>query len=306
MPTRIASLLPAATQILCALGRADLIVGVSHECSFPPEIAGRPVLTGPRQEVEDASAHLGGPPDRLVPAALSIYAIEEDALRGVHPDLIVTRDRSEDRGIPPADLKRAVCDWLGLSVDVLLLRAVCLAEVFGDMERLARATRCEFQGQALVTEMRERLEEIRKRAERVRSHPRVACIESIEPLKVAGNWIPELVELCGGTYGLVRPGEPARAIDWTELIADRPEVVILMPLGLTLKQTRRQRSRLTDRPEWRQMPAVLNKRVYSADGSAYLHHAAPRLADGASLLAGLIQPSFFASRIPVGSYELVR
>jgi iron complex transport system substrate-binding protein len=306
MPTRIASLLPDATEILCALGRGKLIVGVSHECAFPPEIVGRPVLTEPRDSPESAEAGADDATAPLVRSGLSVYAVKGDALRNARPELIVTRDRSAACAASQADLQRAVSDWLGYAVGIVSIDPRRVDDVPTSIQQVAHAVRADFQGQELLEGMRKQLEFIRERATHARGHPRVVCIQGIEPLTVAGNWIPELVELCGGTYGLVPPGEPDRSIDWGDLVAYQPEVVILMPRGLTLARTRQQRQRLTERPEWAQLPAVPNRRVYSADGTAYLHRAGPRIADGATLLAGLIQPSLFASRIPVGSYELVR
>lgn len=306
MPSRIASLLPAATETLCTLGRAELIVGVSHECTFPAEIVGRPVLTEPRGDSDSPGSGTDDVTAHLIQTGLSVHAIKADALRAAHPDFIVTHDRSEACAASSAEVERALCDWLGYPISILWLKPCRLGDLLADIQRVAAAARCDFQGRVLLEEVQAKLDAIRERADRVRNHPRVACIQWMEPLTVAGNWVPELVELCGGSYGLVQPGEPARTIEWHELLAYEPEVVILMPSGLTLAQTRRERSCLTGRPEWAQLPAVRNKRVYSADGTAYLYRAGPRIADGAALLAGLIQPSFFASQIPIGSYELVR
>jgi iron complex transport system substrate-binding protein len=306
MPARIASLLPAATETLCALGRAELIVGVSHECTCPPEISGRSVLTKPRGNPENLDGGAGDITASLIQAGLSVHAIKEDALRTAHPDLIVTRSRSEAGAVSLAEVERAVGGWLGYPISILWLNPCRLDDLLGDVRRVAAAVRCDLQGRVLLEEVQAKLNVIRERATRVRSHPRVVCIQCMEPLTVAGEWVPELVELCGGSYGLAQAGQSAITIGWDELLAYGPEVVILMPKGLTLAQTRRERSCLTNRPEWAQLPAVRNKRVYSADGTAYLYRAGPRIGDGAELLAGLIQPSFFASRIPVGSYELVR
>jgi iron complex transport system substrate-binding protein len=306
MPARIASLLPAATETLCALGRAELIVGVSHECTFPPEIAGRPVLTEPRGNTESLDDGADDVTENPIQAALSVHAIKEDALRAARPDFLVTADRSEACGVSSTEVERAVGDWLGYPISILYLKPRRLDDLLADVGRVAGAVRCDLQGRVLLEDVQAKLEAIREQATRVRSHPRVACIQCMEPLTLAGNWIPELVELCGGAYGLLQPGEPPMRIKWHELLAYEPEVVILMPDGLTLAQTRRARSCLTNQPEWAELPAVCKKRVYSADGTAYLYRAGPRIGDGAALLAGLIQPSFFASRIPVGSYELVR
>jgi iron complex transport system substrate-binding protein len=122
---------------------------------------------------------------------------------------------------------------------------------------------------------------------------------------VAGNWIPELVELGGGTYDLVPSGEHSPQISWNQLVDYAPDVVIIMPCGFKLEQTRRELGRLTGREEWRSLPAVRNQRVYSADGNAYFNRPGPRLVDSAEILAGLMQPGYFADFVPKGSWERV-
>lgn len=305
MPSRIASLWAAATDILCAFGRGDLIVGVSHECVCPPEIVGCPVLTEPRTHA-DRWTPAATATESLMRLGVSIHAVREKELRDVRPDLVVTRDAAEKCGVTLAEVEGALHAWLGYSAALVSLRATRLDGVLDDIRRLASATRCEFQGRVVCEGIERALHTIRERATRVRAHPRVACIEEMDPLTLAGDWIPDLVALCGGTYGLVPPGTPAQVVDWNDLVAYEPEVVILMPRGLTLAETRRARVQITARSEWLELPAVRNKRVYSVDATTYLYRPGPRIAEGAALLAGLIQPSFFASRIPVGSYELVR
>ncbi len=122
----------------------------------------------------------------------------------------------------------------------------------------------------------------------------------------AGNWVPELIELAGGSGELAAAGEHSRTITWEELVAYGPEVIVLMPCGFRLEQTRREIPSLTARPEWRALPAVRNRRVYSVDGNAYFNRPGPRIADSAEILAGLVQPGHFATLVPPGSYEHVR
>src|SRR5262249_21152656 len=133
----------------------------------------------------------------------------------------------------------------------------------------------------------------------------VACIEWIEPLMVAGNWLPEMVALGGGTYDLVAAGAHSPAITWDALIASQPDVVIVMPCGFTLEQTRRELPSLTARPEWQALPAVRNGRAYAIDGNAYVNRPGPRIIDSAELLAGLIQPGFCASLMPASGWEKI-
>lgn len=302
---RIASLLPSATEIISALGLADDIVGVSHECDHPAEIVGRPVLTEPKIDPRGSSSAIDTAVRDLVRDGLSVYRIKEDQLRAARPDLIVTQEQCEVCAVSFSDVQRATAQWLGADTTIVSLKPNFLTDVIKDVERVAAAARCPDAGTTLVARMRERLESIRERAQFVHSRPRVACIEWLDPLMVAGNWVPELVELGGGTYDFVAAGTHSKTITWADLIAARPDVVILMPCGFKLEQTRRELPQLIARPEWQALQAVRNRRAYSVDGNAYLNRPGPRIVESAELLAGLIQPGFFAARIPEGSWEPV-
>jgi iron complex transport system substrate-binding protein len=300
---RIASLLPSATEILCALGLTDRIVGVSHECDYPPEIVGRPVLTEPKLDPRGSSAEIDAAVRRLVRDGLSVYRIREDELRAARPDLIVTQEQCEVCAVSFNEVEQAVRRLLDGPASIVSLKPNRLDDVIGDFARVAAAAGVSEAGTRLVTESRARLERIRARLRHARSRPRVACIEWLEPLMLAGNWIPEMVALGGGVYDLVESGAHSPTTTWEALAAAAPDVVILMPCGFSLEQTRRELPRLTARPEWQALPAVRNRRAYAADGNAYLNRPGPRIIDSAELLAGLIQPGLCAGLIPSGSWE---
>jgi len=302
---RIASLLPSATEIVAALGLAEQIVGVSHECDYPPEIVGRPVLTEPKLDPRGTSAEIDAAVRRLVRDGLSVYRIREDALRAAHPDLIVTQEQCEVCAVSVHEVEAAARTLLGGAVSIVSLKPNRLDEVLDDFTRVAAAAGVEAAGARLVAASRARLARLRERLAPARSHPRVACIEWLDPLMVAGNWVPELVELAGGRYELAAAGAHSPTMSWDALIAAAPDVVILMPCGFTLEQTRRELPQLCARPEWRALPAVRNGRAYAVDGNAYLNRPGPRLIDSAELLAGLIQPGHCAALLPPASWERV-
>jgi len=301
----IVSLLPSATEIVCALGLADDLVGVSHECDFPPEIVGRPVLTAPKIDPSADSASIDAAVRRLVRDGLSVYRIDTDRLAQLQPDLIVTQDQCEVCAVSYKDVLEATRALLTTPAAIVSLKPTRLDDIFDDIQRVADAADRRAAGVELTTGLRERLDALRAGAARVHSRPRVACIEWMEPLMVAGNWVPELVELGGGTYELVASGAHSPTLRWDDLVAYAPDVVIIMPCGFKLEQTRRELARLTQRPEWPQLPAVRNQRVYAVDGNAYLNRPGPRIVDSAELLAGLIQPAIFATKVPAGSCERV-
>lgn len=297
---RIASLLPSATEIVCALGLADALVGVSHECDFPPEVVGRPVLTAPKIDPRGTSAEIDAAVRRLVRDGLSVYRIEDAALRAARPDLIVTQDQCEVCAVSFGEVEQAARALLDAPAHIVSLRPLRLDDILDDLARVADAAGVPERGAELVAASRGRLDRIRRAVAPARSRPRVACIEWIEPLMVAGNWVPEMIALGGGTYDLVAAGAHSPAITWDALVAAAPDVVIVMPCGFDLAQTRRELPSLTRRPEWQALPAVRNGRAYAIDGNAYVNRPGPRIVDSAELLAGLIQPGFCASFMPPG------
>jgi len=299
---KIASLLPSATEIVCALGLTDQLVGVSHECDYPPEIVGRPVLTEPKIDPRGESATIDAAVRRLVQEGLSVYRIRTTVLEQVRPDLIVTQEQCEVCAVSHSEVVAATRALLAQSATIVSLKPNRLGDILADVQRVADAAHCTPRGTELVARMQERLEAIQRRSQDVHSRPRVACIEWLEPLMAAGNWVPELVELGGGTYGLVAAGAHSPTLTWDELIAFAPDVVILMPCGFKLEQTQRELSRFTQHPAWQTLPAVRNRRAYAVDGNAYLNRPGPRIVESAELLAGLVQPGFFADRIPRDSY----
>jgi iron complex transport system substrate-binding protein len=300
MARRIASLLPSATEIVCALGLADHLVGVSHECDHPAEIAGRPVLTAPKIDPRGPSGEIDAAVRGLVRDGLSVYRIDAAALRAARPDLIVTQDQCQVCAVSLAEIEQAARALLEAPARIVSLRPSRLDDILDDFARVAAAAEVPERGAALIAASRERLDRIRRAVAPARSRPRVACIEWIEPLMVAGNWVPEMVALGGGTYELVAGGAHSPAITWETLVDAQPDVVIVMPCGFDLAQTRRELSLLTRRPEWRALPAVRNGRAYAIDGNAYVNRPGPRIIDSAELLAGLIQPGFCASFMPAG------
>jgi iron complex transport system substrate-binding protein len=302
---RIVSLLPSATEIVCALGLGESLIGVSHECDHPPEVVGLPVLTEPKLDPRRRSAEIDRDVRELVAEGMSVYRIDVDVLARLAPDLIVTQDQCEVCAVSLADVETAARSCLGGGVEIVSLRPSRLTDVFGDIRRLARAAGREAAAEDVVARLEERLLGLRARHAHLRSRPRVACLEWLDPPMAAGHWIPDLVELAGGTYEMVAAGAQTATIDWRDLAAARPDVVVLMPCGFKLEQTQRELAALSTRPGWSELPAVRHGRVYAVDGNAYFNRPGPRLVDSAELLAGLVQPGFYAHLIPPGSWSRV-
>jgi iron complex transport system substrate-binding protein len=293
---RIASLLPSATEIACALGLRDQLVGRSHECDFPPGVESLPVLTEPKLDPAAPSAAIDARVRELVREGLSVYRVDAQKLRELAPTLILTQDHCEACAASPADVEAALAEWTGGRPRVLSLRPLSLGDVWVDLERVAEAAGVPGLGNELAARLSLRLSDVGERAIRLRERPRVACLEWIEPLMASGNWMPELVTIAGGRSLLADPGAHSRWIDLDELAAADPDVVVVLPCGFTLERTRAELPALAALPGFRALRAVREGRVFLADGHHYMNRPGPRLVESLEILAEILHPDVFAPR----------
>lgn len=284
---RIVSLIASATEIVCALGRGDWLVGRSHECDYPPAVTRLPALTAPKFKVEGSSGEIDRRVREIVRDGLSVYRVDADALSALSPDLIVTQDHCDVCAVSLRDVEEAVCRWTDRRVEILSLRPDCLADAYADIGRVARALAAEAQGVRLVGGMERRLQALAVQPAR-RRRPRVAFIEWVEPLMAGGNWMPELIEAAGGHNLFGAAGKPSRSMSWDELVAADPEVIIIAPCGFVLERCLAELPLLQAKPGWSEIDAVLNGRVFFADGNAYFNRPGPRLADSGEILAHVL------------------
>ena len=195
--SRIVSLIASATEIVCALGARERLVGRSHECDFPPDVMALPALTAPKFKVDGTSAEIDARVREIVRDGLSVYRVDGEALKALAPDVIVTQDHCEVCAVSLADVEAATCTWTARPVEIVSLRPDSMADVYADIGRVARALGAADAGDALVAQMQARLSAVRARVAG-RARPRVAFIEWVEPLMAGGNWMPELIEIAGG------------------------------------------------------------------------------------------------------------
>ena len=296
---RICSLLPGATEIACALGLADEIIGVSHECDFPPAARGKPVMVRSRI---DPSMIGSGEIDRRVGDLLrskqSLYTLDEKLFRDSEPDLILTQGLCEVCALDYNNVVQAARS-LPREPTIVSLDPHCLGDILNDVLRIGEATDRSRQAESLVQKLKERIEAIRNRTARAASQPRVACLEWLDPLYVAGHWVPEMVQIAGGNDILGTAGEPSVKIEWEALIASWPEVLILMPCGFDLERAVRESSMLKKRAGWQNLPAVRDGRVFAVSGTDYFSRPGPRLIDGLEILSQIFHPEL--SPTPISS-----
>lgn len=302
---RVVSLLPAATEMVFALGRGSWLVGRSHECDYPPEVTALPVVTSTRIDPHADARTIDHQVQESLRKALSLYEVDTERLRALAPDVVLTQDVCQVCGVSPRVLTEALGQWLGAGVQLVRLEARSLAGIYEDFVRVGQALDREATAVEQTADLRRAIEQIRWRSQRARYRPRVLCLEWIDPPIAAGHWIPELVQTGGGDPVLAEAGMPGRRVTWPEIVTSRPEALILMPCGFPLERTLRELKHWPRPSEWAQIPAVANGRVYAAEGNAHLNRPGPRIRESAWLLAGLIQPALFAREIPPASVARV-
>jgi iron complex transport system substrate-binding protein len=295
---RIVSLLPSGTEILCALGLADALVGISHECDYPPSITDRPRLTAPKITVQAASQGIDQEVRALLSQGLSVYQLDTDTLRALRPDVIVTQDHCEVCAVSYAEVVDAVHQVVGTHVDVVSLRPALLQDIWDDIRHVGEVTGRQRQADTLLEQLFARISTIIAESIMVQQPPRVAVIEWMAPLMLAGNWMPELIQIGGGSDGLCTPGEHSPIVAWPRLLEYAPEVLAVIPCGYRLAQTLTELPALQQLPGWDTLPAVRQGQVYAVDGKTYFNRPGPRIVDSVELLAGLIHPALFGEYLP--------
>lgn len=295
-PLRIASLLASATEILYGLGLGDHIVGVSHECDFPGEARSKPCLTRSHVDAAQTSLQIDQQVQGVVASGGSLYEIDERLLRQLAPDLIVTQAQCDVCAIKYEDVMRLVQGDEALQgTDVVALSPSTLTDVLADILRVGRAASRVAAAESYVEQLKQRIQRVALATADLSDaqRPRVVCVEWVEPLMVAANWTPQLVECAGGKNGLSRAGGHSEYCDWREIVAYDPQVLVLIPCGFDLPRVLREVTVMPGYEGWREMSAVRDGRVFAIDGNAYFNRSGPRLVDSLEILAHLFHPTRF-------------
>jgi iron complex transport system substrate-binding protein len=280
---RIASLVPSATELLFALGLGDQVVGVTHECDYPPEAATKPHLT--RTVIPDglSAAAIDAAVRDHVDAGHHLYDLDTEVLERLEVDLIATQAVCEVCAVSFDDV-RAIAGQLPTRPEVISLDPSTLGEVLSDATRLGNATGAGAAAGRLRESLEERLEAVRE-AVAGAERPRMLALEWLDPPFVGGHWVPEMVEIAGGENALGEAGERSRTADWEELAAARADLVVVMPCGWDSARARSEALEHEDR--LRQLGV---ERVFAVDAAASFSRPGPRLVEGVELLAHLAHP----------------
>lgn len=303
---RIVSLLPSATEIVFAIGLGDELVGVSHECDWPPEVIGKPVMTRGVHDPSDVSARdIHRSVVAAAHGAASMYALDEVALAAAEPDLILTQGQDRFGGAGHRQVSE-IAHGIDADIEVVSLEPTSIEGILNAITTVGAMSEAEDEALELVGSLRERLGAIEAlvevRRDSGRPAIRVVGLEWLDPPFAAGHWVPEQIRRAGGWDLLGSDRERSRETTWDAVAEVDPEMLILMPFGLHLPETVAEWAG-TRKPSWyRELTAVRRGQVFAVDASSYFSRPGPRVIDGIELLAEILDPDAFVDVAPIGSW----
>lgn len=289
---RIVSLLPSATEIVCALGLEDRLVGVTHECDYPTAVRSLPRVTRTLIPTEATSREIDTLVRDRMNAQSALYTLDMDALTALAPDLIVTQALCDVCAVAEEEVRSAAC-MLPSGPRVLNLEPETLDDVLECVRRVAEAAGQPARAVPVIAALRARVDAVVRAVSRATSRPRVALLEWLDPPFSTGHWNPELVRLAGGEDGLGRPGQKSVTLGWRQVLDWQPEVVLISCCGFTAERALREAAMLRDVEGWGELPAVRSGRVFVTDGASYFSRPGPRLVDSLELLAHVLHPALY-------------
>jgi iron complex transport system substrate-binding protein len=289
---RICSLLPSATEIVFALGRGDWLVGITHECDYPPEASGIPRVTASNIPEGLSSEEI----DRMVSSNLAtqgtLYELNQALLEELAPDVILTQ-RLCDVCAVAFDKVQEVAKNLPSRPRVVNLEPHCLEDILENIRLVGSFVQAAENAEELIAASQERIAAIRRNTETLNYRPRVFCMEWANPPYCGGHWMKKLVEIAGGTDDLANAGRPSQRIEWSRVLEFAPEVMVLTCCGYKLSRVIQEAGTLASLEGFDQLPAVQGNRVYATNGSDYFSRPGPRIIDSLEILAHLVHPEIF-------------
>lgn len=290
---KIVSLLPAATEVICALGLEKNLAGRSHECDFPESVKQLPVCSEANFQDGLSSAEIDKKVKEILTEALSVYTVKRDVIKKLAPDVIITQAQCEVCAVSLTEVENALQNYLENEVRIISLEPNNLKAILSDIKMIAAGLNVPGEGERLVEDLQERIDLIRHKLKFIDYKPTVACIEWLEPMMLSGNWVPELVAIAGGTNILTEPGQHSPYVLWEDIRLQNPDIIVVMPCGFSIGRTLTEMDVLVKSPGFSDLKAVKNNRVYVADGNQYFNRPGPRIVDSIEILAEIINPKQF-------------
>lgn len=300
---RIVSLVPSATEMICELGLEPSLVGVTHECDYPPFVRNLPKATRTLIPVDASSAEIDAMVRGRLKTNRALYELDMPVLESLNPDLIVTQTLCDVCAVAEDEVNAAACSLPGRP-RVVHLEPTRLRDLFDGLLQIGEAAGCVPQANEAIGRLETRIAAVSERSREVKRRPRVVLLEWIDPLFCCGHWNPEIVRIAGGEEMLGGNGARSRTISWDDVVRSRPEVLFVACCGFDLERTKKDLPTLAQCPGFMEMKCARKGRLYAADGSAYFSRPGPRLVDSLEILAHALHPSIHP--LPAGMPEAAR
>ena len=291
---KIVSLLPSATEIICALGLSSQLVGISHECDHPDDITHLPRLTSSSINPQGKSREIHDSVENLIQKTLSVYDLNLDLLQNLKPDVIITQDICDVCAVPLNQVEEACKEIFGAQVKILSLRPHRLDDIWSDMQMVAEATSQMEMYNKFRSAVDRRIQTIRERISSSEAPKKnILTIEWMDPVMVGGMWLPDMIEIVAGEYLLAAPGKHAMTADKEQLRSVDPDVIVVKPCGFKLDQTIRDLDVLKETVPWERWDIFQTDNIFLVDGNAYFNRPGPRIIDSLEILAFCAHPGLF-------------
>ena len=291
---KIVTLIPSATEIVAFLGKKNLIVGRSHECDYPKDLNKIKKLTSPKINVDGTSREIHNQITEILENSLSVYKVDVSELKKLNPDVVVTQAHCEVCAVSFSEDEEIVANHLNKNTKIISLQPNTLDDVFDDIKRVAKGLNIdEITSKDLIKPLKERVENIQIKSLK-KKRKTIACIEWIDPLMAAGNWIPEMVRISGGEDIFGKSGKDSHWVKFDEIKKYNPEIIIFLPCGYNIEKTKQEVENLfTRQSKWNALNAFVNKEIYIVDGNQFFNRPGPRLVESLEIFAEIIHPELF-------------
>ena len=292
---KIVTLIPSATEIVAFLGAKSSIIGCSHECDYPKDLNNIVRLTSPKINIHGTSKSINKEINTILENSLSVYKVDIEKLKNLNPDFIVTQDHCDVCAVSFSEIKNIVNKHLNKKTKIISLKPNTLSDVFADIRRVANDLKIENTiSNKLIRGLEMRLKNIKKKIFIKKKKPTVACIEWIDPLMIAGNWIPEMVKISGGNDILGKYGKDSQWIKFNEIKNYDPDIIIFLPCGFDIEKTKSELDGLLKRNNfWTALKAFKNKKIFVTDGNQFFNRPGPRLIESIEIFTEIIHPQLF-------------
>ena len=298
---RICSFLPSATEIVCALGLDEKLVGITHECDYPPEVNTKPrVIMSNIANEQLKSKEIDELVKKNKKEGKSTYLVDIAKLKEANPDIILTQGLCEVCAVSGNTVTKAA-EALNNKPEIISLEPKTVRDVLNSILVVGEITNKKKTAKKIVDQLTSRIEKIKNSLAKEKDRPRVFCLEWLDPPFVAGHWVPEMVEIAGGENGLCNKGEPSVEVSWEEILDFYPNILFVMPCGFNIDKSLNEIDSVISIPEWHQLPASVKGQVYIVDANSYFSRPSPRIVDGIEILAKTMHPEIFKYSLPADS-----